>query len=200
MLAPCASPSPCGKESAWIDTNSAAPALRAMCTRSASGTNVSSLRGSSGPGICRFSPCGRAPSGQNRGRYPFPPRHPAPWCRYRCRHGRDRARPGPRIACLRERRCRGKSARASAIVGHDAAQKAFAIRRRKIEHEPRRSALGCIDDEGLFDPRRLGEIENQARTALHHQPEAKCLDQAAPAFARFRRKLKTTCGISMTTR
>ena len=30
MLAPCASPSPCGSELAWIDTNRVAPASRAI--------------------------------------------------------------------------------------------------------------------------------------------------------------------------
>src|SRR3984957_10783470 len=44
MVAPWASPSWRGKASAWIDTNSAADALRAILTRSASGMKVSSVR------------------------------------------------------------------------------------------------------------------------------------------------------------
>ena len=82
------------------------------------------------------------------------------------------------------------SARAEFFVERDFAQETVAVGRDQIEHQPRRRAVGRIDDKGLVDARRLGQVEHHARAARHHQPEAERLDQPSPALAGLRRQLK----------
>ena len=97
----------------------------------------------------------------------------------------------PRIGavCVRGARTRQLGA-VEAAVEVDPAQKTLAICGRQIEHQPRRCAVGRVDDKGLFDAHGPGEVKNQTRTAFHDQAEAKRLDQAAPALACLRRQLE----------
>ena len=97
----------------------------------------------------------------------------------------------PRIAALRLRPVGARQIGAGgAAVDRDFVQERLAVGLSQIEHQPCRRAIGRVDDEGLLDSRRLGEIENQTRAALHHEPEAERLDQPAPGLAGFRRQLE----------
>ena len=58
-----------------------------------------------------------------------------------------------RLACGR-RRCAG-----GFFVKRDLAHEAVAIGGDEVEHQPRRRAVRRIDDEGLVDPHRLGQVE-----------------------------------------
>ncbi len=80
------------------------------------------------------------------------------------------------------------------VVERDPVQKALAIGRDKIEHQPRRGAVGRIHDKRFLDAHWLDQIEHQTRPTHHDQPETERLDQAPPAFAGLRRQLEGQLG------
>ncbi len=80
------------------------------------------------------------------------------------------------------------------ILDRNFVQEALPIGGNQVEHEPRRVAGRRIHDEGLVDAHRLGHVEHDARTALHHQPETKRLDQPAAVLPRLRRQLEGHLG------
>ncbi len=132
----------------------------------------------------------RAGAGRNRGRCPFPcspfgplvPVSMPPWPGSSTTSGRG----SPPFVCGRP--ALGAAATGEPAVERDLAQKALAIGRDELEHEPRRRIDRRVDDEGLVDAHRLGQIEHDARAARHHQAEAERLDEAAAALAGFRRQ------------
>jgi len=77
-----------------------------------------------------------------------------------------------------------------AVLERNRAQERVALGRGKFEHEPVRLPVGCVDGERLFQPRRPGEIDHDARAALHDEAEAECLDQAAAHLSGFGRQLE----------
>ena len=72
----------------------------------------------------------------------------------------------------------------------DVAQEARAVGRGQIEHQPRRLSVDRGKREGLLDPHRPGDVEHDARAALHDQAVAEGLDQAAALLAGMRRQLE----------
>ena len=75
-------------------------------------------------------------------------------------------------------------------------QKTLAIGRNEIQDQPRRGPIRGVEGKGLVDFGGLGEIEDHARAARHHQTEAEGLDEAAAAVARVRRQLKAIIEVS----
>ena len=93
-----------------------------------------------------------------------------------------------RIAALRVRSVRARQVGADRLaVERDPAQETLAVGGLELEDHARRRTIGGIDDESLLDARGPGKVEDNARPALHHQPETEGFDQAAPAFACLRR-------------
>ena len=80
--------------------------------------------------------------------------------------------------------------RADVIVLRDRAQETLAVGRRQIEHQPRRLAVAGGEREGLVDPHRALGVEHDARAALHDQPVAERLHQAAALLAGLGRQLE----------
>ena len=185
-----------------METNSAAPALRAICTRSASGTKVSSVRVISTRYFPDFSMRSRRRWAKSRTMSfscsppgALVPVSMPPWPGSSTTSGRG----SPPFVCGRP--ALGASGRVSRLSSAILRKKLSRSVAHELEHQPRRRTVRCVHDERLVDAHRLGEIEDDARAALHHQPEAERLDQAASALAGFRRQArKVTCGMSRTTR
>ena len=126
-------------------------------------------------------------------RCPFPALRRTLSCRCRCRRDRDpstingRASPSALTG--------GSLGFARGIVGgsrlqRNVAHEAGAVGRRKVEHQPRRLAFRSVQHESLFDAHRPLGVEHDARAALHDQPVAKRLDQAAALLAGLGRQLE----------
>jgi hypothetical protein len=68
------------------------------------------------------------------------------------------------------------------------------VDRGQLDDEPRGLAICGIQDIGLLDPRRAGQIEDDAGPAGHHQAIAERLDQAASGMPDPRGKLERGLG------
>ena len=75
-------------------------------------------------------------------------------------------------------------------VERERAHEGVAVDRDQVEHQSGRLAFGGVEHEGLVDPHRLGQVEHDARAALHDQPEPVRLDQPAALLARPGRQLE----------
>ena len=75
-------------------------------------------------------------------------------------------------------------------VEREGAHEGVAVDRDQVEHQSGRLALGGVEHEGLVDPHRLGQVEHDARAALHDKPEPVRLDQPAALLARLGRHLE----------
>ena len=80
--------------------------------------------------------------------------------------------------------------RQQAVLDRNFVQEALSIDRNEVEHKARRVTIRRIHDESLVDAHRLGHIKHDTRTALHHQAEAKRLDQPPPVLPHLRRQLE----------
>ena len=94
------------------------------------------------------------------------------------------------------------SSRAPAARAAFGRRLSIAAARRKVSrstgarstHEAGRLALGGIDHEGAGDPHRSGDVDDDARAALHDEAEAERLDDAAAVLAGLRRELEIDLG------
>ena len=173
--------------------NSAACRLRAMRTRSPSGTKVSSVRVITTRYLPVFSSWSRSSSAKSSTiAFSISPL---------ARHGAvvDAAMAGiehddrPRIAWSRRLAlavARRRGCAAARLSSASARMKAS----RSVAARSSTSRAGWpsrgIEHEGLVDPHRLGQVEHDARAALHDQAEAERLDQAAAGLAGLGRQLE----------
>ncbi len=209
MVAPWASPSPRGKASAWIETNSAADSLRAIFTRSPSGMKVSSVAGHDDAILARFlDPIAQrqaksqhqilfhdvaaaglgavvdaAMAGIDHDHRPLIRR---PGCRLR-RGWRIRRRSGG--VGLGDR-----GPQFGAVFGRQRLDKGGAVDLLEFEHQPRRLAVGRLQHIGFGDLGRSGQVEHDPRSARHDETIAERLDQSPPCDADSGRKLETDLG------